>query len=169
MDLTQDNLTLTSHHTVLNKTPPRALGSREAAAAAVRRRGTGRAGVNWVVWARRLLTTCSHRTPPHPVGAGGPDHTRAFLSLTVLSFKGTSRNGAIGGWGKLQTVDSQGLRGWLQGSMAEQRGCPCPTQRGRGKSWNPACFGRGLGRGQQQERPEPWSVMHVLNRSLVLV
>ena len=51
---------------------------------------------------------------------GGPDHTRAFLSLTVLAFKGTSRNGATGGWGKLQTVDSQGLRGWLQGSMAEQ-------------------------------------------------
>lgn len=167
MDLTQDNLTLTSHHTVLNKIPPRALGSREAAAAAVRRRGTGRAGVKWAVWARRLLTNCSHRTA-RPLGRG-PEHTRAFLSLTVLAFKGTSRNGATGGWGKLQTVDSQGLRGWLQGSMAEQWGCPCPAQRGRGKSWNPAGFGRGLGRGQQQERPELWSIMHMPTRSLVLV
>lgn len=60
------------------------------------------------------------QNPAPPYGEGGPDHTRAFPSLTVLSFKGTSRNGANGGWGRLQTVDSQGLRGWLQGSMAER-------------------------------------------------
>lgn len=66
------------------------------------------------MWDRLPLATWSHRTLPPPKAggvAGCPDHTRVFPSLTVLSFKGTSRNGATGGWGKLQAVATQGLRG----------------------------------------------------------
>lgn len=64
---------------------------------------------------------------------GGVPITLKFSHpLVIRSFKGTSRNVATGGWGKLHTVATQGLRGWkTPWHRAMRLSLPPPSGRGR--------------------------------------
>lgn len=86
--------------------------------------------------------TNESQNPAPTLSRVGSHLSQVLPSLTVISFKGTSRNVATGGWGKGVHSRYPGAKG-LQDSMAQSNEAMLGFAQRAGEAafWNPACFG----------------------------
>lgn len=125
MDQTKENLPLLpTNSTKVTFLFPSPLGSRKASAAAVRNKGTGRGktaerdSLPLASWSHGILSLPTQGMFRSPSSSPIP---------TVTSLKGTSRNGANGGWVKRYAITMQRLRD----SVAQSSGVSLSSPTGR--------------------------------------
>lgn len=138
MDQTKENLPLLpTNSTKVIFLFPSPLGSRKASAAAVRNKGTGRGktaerdSLPLASWSHGILSLPTQGMFRSPSTSPIP---------TVTSLKGTSRNGANGGWVKRYAITMQRLQD-SRTLWHRAVGCPCLRPQG---GWE-ACFHEGPG------------------------